>query len=290
MNTYELQPEFITNDVRVTRPAFISYRVDADFMTRRHQGMCPEHLIKNKTVLDLGCAVAATGGWVLSHGASHYTGVELQTGFADIARTNLTKYYQQDQWEIYNGAIEDFLAKNEKQFDVIVISGVLYGIVDYYSTLKKLTEISKLIVLESIVPSKMEWPDGTKVPLEIQVQLSQLPLVQYVPEIGHSDVSGVKSIKYQGTFMTIPAVEAVMGHLGWAVDRTPADTLARTIPDLYDINAVVKQTPDTPGDPLIYNTLGARYAVWCTPSSKQTRLDFHEHYALPESQRKYTSW
>lgn len=291
MSVFHDQPEFITRDCRVTRPAHISYRVDADFMTARHEAMLPKSMIEGKTVLDLGCAVAATGAWALANGATHYTGIELQEEFADIAAANLSQYYSPEQWKVFCVPIETFLSVSVKRFDVIVISGVLYGIADYFSLLKQMTKIAGTIVIEGVLPNRLTLDDGTKLDPSMQVLMSKLPIVQYAPEIKHSDPSGVKSIKFQGTYTTPSAINAVMEHMGWLADRTPADLLAKSIPSLYDPEVVATQTADSPGDPLILNHMGARYAVWCRPADDaKRRMDFHECYALPKEDRTYVTW
>ena len=290
MRTFWERPEFTDRDVRKHRPPQVAYSVSPEFMTLRHEAMLPADLVQGRSVLDLGCAVAATGAWVLDAGASAYTGVELQAGFCNIAQENLSQYYDRTRWNIVESEIESFVQNFAEHYDIIVISGVLYGIADYFGMLKDMAKITDLMVIENLQPWRLTWADGTPVPLDLQVRMNELPIVQYVPDIAHSDAVGNRSIKYQGTFMSIPALEAVVNHLGWSLDRTPADTLKRTIPELYDAETLSQQTPETTPNAIVYNNMPPRYAVWCRPNTNKQRQDFRQHYSHPEDQREYRTW
>ena len=81
-----------------------------------------------------------------------------------------------------------------------------------------------------------------------------------------------------------------VNNLGWSLDRTPADTLKKTIPELYDAETLSGQTYEATPDAIVYNNMPPRYAVWCRPEADKLRQDFREHYAHPEDQREYRTW
>ena len=81
-NCFETAPEFVDEDNRQFRT---HNPVTKEQMRNKHEVLFPEHLIKGKTVLDLGSCLGATGHWCLSHGAAHYTGVEVQKEYAALA-------------------------------------------------------------------------------------------------------------------------------------------------------------------------------------------------------------
>ncbi len=133
MNCYESAPEFIEEDNRRFRGR---NPVSVEQMVSKHTALLPAHFVKGKTVLDLGCCLAATGHWALSHGAAHYTGVELQHEYAEAANRLMGKYHP-GKFAIHQMPIEKWLAQPDlPKFDIVCILGVIYAFVDYFSILK----------------------------------------------------------------------------------------------------------------------------------------------------------
>ena len=278
-NTFERMPEFITSDVRVKRPVDVSYRIDADFMTKRHEAMLPESLVEGKSVLDLGCAVAATGAWVLDHDAKFYAGVELQPKMAYDACVNLEKYFEPPRWKILEKSIEDVISLSPAGYDIIVVSGVIYVIVNYFGFIEKLTHIADCIVIESMHPWKLIDQNNAMTDMSVWEQCIQLPIVQYTEKIRHSHEDGTKSYEYDGVRISISAFQQIFGHLGWKVSLTVNEELSRTIPDVYDVQTVVHQDPNNPGDAHLVNTAsGPRFVIQCFKDEQPTRRDFNHIY------------
>lgn len=290
MNIFNKMPEFITLDVRVKRPVDVSYRIDGEFMHRRHSAMLQAATLNGKRVLDLGCAVAATGAWVLAHGAAHYTGVELQSRMAADARLALGQHFDRSQWDIINQSIEDFLAANTGKFDIVVVSGVIYGIADYFSFLKQITSIaSEAVVIESMHPWKIIKADGTLTPMEEWRKAIDYPMVQYCPAVRHSHESGTKSYEYDGVRISVSAFQQIFGHLGWAVDLSANEELATTVPDVYDVDHVVRG--DTPPERahLVNTASGPRFVIRCYPATK-SKFDFIHTFTKPEPEISFKEW
>lgn len=133
--------------------------VSKEQMENKHEVMLPPSILQGRTVLDLGCCLGATGHWSLSNGAVHYTGVEVQKTYADTARTLMAKYHPHTA-TIVQTSIEDFLATNTKQYDIVVVLGVLYVFTDYYSILKKITDCAReSVVIESLYPNRKIFND-----------------------------------------------------------------------------------------------------------------------------------
>lgn len=141
--------EFMLKDNRTKRTF---NPVSNEQMIKKHSAMFPENLVKNKTILDLGACLGATGHWCLSLGASSYLGVETQEKYVDDGNALLKKYYK-NKGKIIHSNIEDFLAKNTESFDIVCLLGVMYVFVDYYSLLKSVTSITKQsLIIEGIYP------------------------------------------------------------------------------------------------------------------------------------------
>jgi predicted nicotinamide N-methyase len=279
IDTFERMPEFITTDVRVNRPIDVSYRIDADFMTKRHEAMLPPKLVKSANILDLGCAVGASGAWALDHGAAYYVGLELQPKMVTDARENFSKYFEKYRWDILQTSVEDFIIDTTLKFDIIILSGVIYGIIDYYGLLKRLTEMATTcIVIESMHPWKVIDRFGNMTDMSQWATQINLPIVQYTEKIRHSHEDGTKSYEYDGVRISIGAFEQIFGHLNWEVSLDANEILGKTIPDVYDVETVINQDPLNPGNAHLVNTAsGPRFVIQAFPeiqNSKNKKYDF----------------
>ncbi|MCF7843916.1 class I SAM-dependent methyltransferase [Candidatus Gracilibacteria bacterium] len=138
-NYFAEAPEFISIDNRERR----TYNpISFEQMTKKHEALFSDDFVKDKTILDLGCGLGATGHWCLSAGASKYVGVETQKEYADPGNQLLEKYHKNKGVIILSG-VEEFLKNNEDDFDIVCAMGVLYVFTDYYSILSEITKITK---------------------------------------------------------------------------------------------------------------------------------------------------
>jgi len=156
INFFKKYPEFVDLDVRKLRP---HGPISAESLDNRHAVMLPDVIVNDATILDLGSCLGATGHWVLSKGAKHYIGIELQTEQATISQTLMSKYWPDNKFEIYNQSIQEFLddaiSKNKK-YDIVVMIGIIYAFVDHYTLLKKVSQVcEKYIIIDSIYPASM---------------------------------------------------------------------------------------------------------------------------------------
>jgi len=132
---FDIEPRFIKLDNRKNRPLV---PITKEFLEKLHILLLPQWMLKNKNVLDLGSCIGATGQWCLYYGAKSYTGVEVQKENTNISKELLKPY--KNKIKIINNSIEEFLKKNEKKFDIVILSGILYVFIDYYSILKKISK------------------------------------------------------------------------------------------------------------------------------------------------------
>jgi hypothetical protein len=141
MSIFEIATEFIDYDNRRLRHRAATTK---ESLTNKFLVQLPPNLIKDKTILDLGSCLGAAGHHALSYGAASYTGVELQTYFADTSRDLLGKYWE-SQWTIIQQDIEEFLdiaiAENRK-YDYVLAAGIIYSFIDIVSILKKISKVT----------------------------------------------------------------------------------------------------------------------------------------------------
>ena len=113
--------------------------------------MFAEWNLAGKSVLDLGSCMGATGQWVIFHGASHYTGVEVQAAYVEKS-LRLLKHYA-DQVTFKQCSLEEFLDNNHEQFDVVLMLGVIYAYLNYHEILEKIClKCQETLIIEGVYP------------------------------------------------------------------------------------------------------------------------------------------
>jgi len=158
MNIFETASEFIEMDNRTER---VMNRVTAESTYNRLSVQLPTWLVKDKTVVDLGSCLGAAGHMVLTNGAKHYTGVELQQKYVTDSNTIMSKYWDKSKFNIIQNDIESYLDNcivNNIKFDVVIASGVLYAFLDIVKILEKIS----LISTNSILIDTMYVKEGPK--------------------------------------------------------------------------------------------------------------------------------
>jgi SAM-dependent methyltransferase len=131
--------------------------ITTETLNSRHEVMLPEYIVKNKTVLDLGSCLGASGHWSLGHGSTHYTGVEIQKPQSDISQKLLSKYWDSNKFSIISKDFIDFLDEaitEGKRYDIVLMIGVIYAFIDQYSLLEKVSKVcDKYLLIDSVYPS-----------------------------------------------------------------------------------------------------------------------------------------
>lgn len=160
MSFFEQYSEFVDQDSRKVRgwgP------VTFESLNKRHKVCAPKWLVENKSVLDLGSCLGATGHWVLSHGASSYTGVEAQAPMATTSTNLLSKYWSNEQVKIHNQDIRSFMKEQIEmgiKYDVVFAMGITYAFLNTYELLGDITKLCKYaVVIDNIYPCEMNSPD-----------------------------------------------------------------------------------------------------------------------------------
>ena len=256
MNIFLSKPDFISTDIRTRRPRDYMMPITADVMAARHQLWFANTDLAGKRVLDLGCCVAATGAWVLDHGAKHYTGVDLQQDFVELSEKNLSMYYPLEQWQIINSDIIGFLKNCQQQFDVVVIAGSIYSMIDYYSVVKDICRIAKEVIIESYHPYRALqeiWPEKTDSELMTLWKTTSLVSI----ETSGQTMSQGGSQQHDSARPSMAAFAKIFAHLGWASDFELNEQAVKDLPDVYSLQspgyAVRFILRSTQGSKLVYD-------------------------------------
>lgn len=146
LNPFVRYPQFVSSDTRSKRDWVM---VTSESLYARHQSFLPRQRIEGRSVLDIGCAVGATGLWCLLNGASSYTGLEPQKHLSDLANQNLESTHLMG-WTIEHSTLE---ASAVKQYDIVVAFGVVYHTTDILGVLTDITRRAKdLVLIDSLHP------------------------------------------------------------------------------------------------------------------------------------------
>jgi 16S rRNA G966 N2-methylase RsmD len=227
-NIFIKYPEFIESDVRTSRNH--TYKISSDFMIKRFECFFKNLDLKNKKILDIGCHVGAAGAWVLSNGAAFYQGVEANEEIAIIARENFKKHFDKNSWNISNQFIEDFL-ETSSNFDIIIASGVIYCFFDPIPIIKKLTEKTDVLIIESMEPP-INLPKGIQDFVYKANYLKEHPILIFVEQLvtwGNNR----ESVAFNGSRPSSGFVKYYLNILGF--DCVDIDVeLQKILPEVYN--------------------------------------------------------
>lgn len=156
-NIFLTATDFIDLDNRRLRTTNI---VSAESLFNKFLVQLPPELIQGKTILDLGSCLGAAGHWALTHGAGHYTGVEIQPYYSDTSEMLLSRHWDSEKFRIVHQDITTYLnqcVQHNITFDYVLAAGVLYGFLDIVSVLKNICTISSnTVVIDSIDHSEFD--------------------------------------------------------------------------------------------------------------------------------------
>lgn len=238
-NIFNEQPEFISTDPRNERPEWLAYRIDPEFMRKRHEILLPGDALQGKSVLDLGSCNGASGAWALSHGATSYTGVELQAGYAEKSSEILAKYYPPERWKIIQASVEDFLSKPTGKFDVIIALGVVHAFANIAGFLNTIASRSQFIAIDGTHPYTIERTPHLSDAFRAQF-LGSPDYVRFIENepfvamhrTGMS-LQTKQTVLYDGYVPSMGFVTQILTKAGFAAVPEVNDRLKRELPNVY---------------------------------------------------------
>ena len=157
-NIFEIATEFVDYDNRKFR--MIHNKTSSEVLQNKFEVQLPIELINDKTILDLGSCLGAAGHYSLTHGANHYTGVEVQPYYYDTSNLLLSKYWSKDKFNIVQRDVEKFLdecIEKNIQYDYVLAAGIIYGFLDITSLLKKICKVTRYNVLIETMNLPIEY-------------------------------------------------------------------------------------------------------------------------------------
>ena len=134
---FDERSPFIRRDNRRFWPVM---GTSAELLNRRHSLLLPPEVVAKRSILDLGCALAATGKWALVHGATTYTGVEVQPAYVTTAR----RLHADDPRAVIVCAdAQAYASSSAEGVDIVALIGLLHGLYDPLAVLSEAARLAK---------------------------------------------------------------------------------------------------------------------------------------------------
>lgn len=207
MNIFLNADDFVNLDNRRLRS---NYTITFDSLYNKIHAQLPVSIIENKSILDLGSCLGAAGYYALMNKAKHYTGVECQHYYSNTSRQLLQKYFENNLFTIHEKNMLDYLNESNERFDIVLLSGVLYGFLDPIMVLNKVSNLDPtyIIIDTRFVPlSKNVNKTG------IMLILRNEKMVRGIDKDHHDVFQGV------GSRMCSNAIDIVMNTNGYYLDE-----------------------------------------------------------------------
>jgi len=245
INIFETQPDWVLTDDRIGRKVIVpspgksgpslSYNINPEFMFNRHRVMLPPDLIKDKTVLDIGSCMGATGAWCLANGARHYTGIEQLERYSLPSEQLFKKYYDPGQYNIVQSSFADYTS--DQHFDIVIASGMLYAVFDSFDFVRKIAGLAKeTIIIDTVHPFngyRRLFPNATD---EQRSAVSKtLSIIQPSERIRMQGVSEKGSIRITASIVSLSALILLMKQNNFGYDDSLYSQAETELPYYYDI-------------------------------------------------------
>lgn len=185
---------FIESDVRKTRQHL---PVTEESVTNKWKALLPENIIKDSTILDLGCATGSAGHWCQLNHCKSYTGVELQDTYYQTSKRLLP------QAEIVQADVETFLRTIDKQWEVVIAAGILHGVFNPFQIISLLDKVATDYI---IIENNETVENGT-------------PTIHFRKTNMVNDESAVAPYHGYATYIGSSALEFIMNEYGWVGER-----------------------------------------------------------------------
>jgi precorrin-6B methylase 2 len=232
-NFFNRYPEFIESDTRTTRHSVNDgYPISAEFLEKRYLCTMPKHRCEGKKILDLGSCTGSLGAWCLANGALTYTGVEIQKKFVADSRANLAKHFA-NNWQIVESTIEQFLQNNTDHYDIVVASGVIYGVSDMHGCLRQLANIADYLIIEgkhppSLIQLALRCSEAKEI-IELKQAIIEVLSIPMIYEHANHKVLSM------GFSPSIGALITIFQSLDFVPDLTVYNDLKSTLGEIYGL-------------------------------------------------------
>lgn len=251
---FDRNPEFIEKDNRRLR-GFDP--VSQSFLEAKYHTLLPAEFVEGRSVLDLGACFGAAGHWALSLGATAYTGVEVQAGYAREAKELLALWG--DRARVVQADVRGYLEElDDESFDIVLAAGVLFHFLDIKSIIDQMCRVAKVaIAVESTYPPGMRTRKSD----------SDLAVIELVPDQEVNLAGGTHSMVGLSSTASLAALDLLFGRCGF--QKKEAQLHFASTPDtvIYD-NSLLGES----SLPLRFAVRYWRHGVEVSPKSLEEDL------------------
>ncbi len=103
--------------------------------------------VLNKTVLDIGCNNGRWISWLLDNGASHVTGIDVDTVDLAAAESNLGAYFESSKYSLQESSWENYSPSSP--FDLVFCAGMLHLGNTQQTLIHKLPSLGTSAIIEA---------------------------------------------------------------------------------------------------------------------------------------------
>ena len=212
--------EFLTLDKRSMDPAGRQpYKVTQQYLQHKHRILLPPSLVKDRSILDVGSCLGATGWYSLSNDCRIYLGLEMQAWFCDRSKELLSAHPRQD-WQIANNSLQTYMTFDRNHYDIIVAWGVLNGLYDPIPALEWMMKRSDVVSLDLPIPHS-----ATDELAHCSIDLN--------PNSSMIAAGEAASFVFTGSRIGLGAIQIVANLNGFDLDMQSYDQLRSVLPDYY---------------------------------------------------------
>ena len=182
MSIFDTYPNFLSRDHRTTpisNDSFHRYTLTQKLVSWRCNTYFPNG-VKDKSILDIGCATGIIGLWCMAHGAKCYTGVDYDSTYITIAKECFDEtpfsaiFYKNDALKFM---------KSAGRYDIVIASGINTRFENQRDFFDNLAPCAKeTIIVESNLPGLPPQFKNIKAVIYINSTntISTIPYISYV--------------------------------------------------------------------------------------------------------------
>jgi Methionine biosynthesis protein MetW len=199
-----------------------------------HQEWVSPEDVKDSSILDLGSQTSLFGEYCTTHGAKDYVGVEIDKLWIDRSRESAPHltYIHMD--------LEDYLdqcIRENKFFDITVISRTIEGIHNQVEVLQKLSHITNSIVIEGGLPVNFAAYELLKLVKSFELSSEQKEMLDKAEHYIQYEQPFVEYLDDDQKFIwAIPSIgfyDSVLSRLGFSLSLDTYERVKAKFPTEY---------------------------------------------------------
>jgi hypothetical protein len=189
--------------------------------------------LNNSAILDLGSQTGWLGEYCMLHGSKEYVGVEIDEYHINDSRNHYPnlKFYHMD--------LEDYVCESVKEnrfFDIVVISRTIHGIQNQISLLQNLSKITNKVVIETGVPVNTPAYRLLEILKDFDLddkQKNEIEEIKHSIEYKQPFIEYVMDDRWPHPVPSTGLLEGIFLRLGFTLDLSTYELVKEKYPEEY---------------------------------------------------------